>query len=375
MANKLKDIFSKKPLERKVKFDFYDEKGYSNFIKGLQELGKTGMPVEVSGVKGVKETIGNGDANYSEKYETNIVKSMLYPAQKPIDIKLTTKSGERIVTLNRIKVDTGYLILAEIGQTIKFNLKSDLEKQETKFSYDIKQKRAKNLHELILDYETAVAFCRYLFKNEDQMKKIESDSNRSEINNIKGVIDFFDRSLTIFEHLEYICTKFKLDVSPVDFGENNNYSDVEELYYSTKGIPLRSVESFGSLKTNAKDLDLTKKNELIGTAVNLTFVSNVTYDIFGNDVTLYSANLLCNAVIGEIDEQGDKVEVTLQPEKDKSMYISYTAYTTAEEAKDGLQNIMNDRGKYFNAPTINQFIMETMEGDSLKAIGDSNAIK
>ena len=291
MANKLKDIFSKKPLERKVKFDFYDEKGYSNFIKGLQELGKTGMPVEVSGVKGVKETIGNGDANYSEKYETNIVKSMLYPAQEPIDIKLTTKSGERIVTLNRIKVDTGYLILAEIGQTIKFNLKSDLEKQETKFSYDIKQKRAKNLHELILDYETAVAFCRYLFKNEDQMKKIESDSNRSEINNIKGVIDFFDRSLTIFEHLEYICTKFKLDVSPADFGENNNYSDVEELYYSTKGIPLRSVESFDSLKTNAKDLDLTKKNELIGTAVNLTFVSNVTYDIFGNDVTLYSANL------------------------------------------------------------------------------------
>lgn len=57
------------------------------------------------------------------------------------------------------------------------------------------------------------------------------------------------------------------------------------------------------------------------------------------------------------------------------MYISYTVYTTAEEAKDGLKNIMNDRGKYFNAPTINQFIMETMEGDSIKAIGDSNAIK
>lgn len=372
MANKLKDIFSKKPLERKVRLDFYDEKGYSNFIKGLQELDKTGAPVEVNGIKAVKETIGNGDVNYSEKVETNIVTSTLYPAQEPINIKLTTESGVRIVTLNRIKVDTGYLILAKIGQTIKFHLNINLEKQETKFSYEIKQKQAKDLHELIFDYETAVAFCRYLFKNENHMNKIESDSNHSEINNIKGVFDFFDKSLRTFNHLDYICTKFNLEISPVNFGENNNYSDVEELYYSIQGTPLRKVESFSSLKTNAKDLDLAKKNELIGTAIYLTFASKVTYDIFGKDVTLYSANLLCNAVIVEIDEQGN---VTLQPKKDKSMYISYTAYTTAKEAEAGLQNIMKEPEKYFNAPTINEYIMRTMEVDSKKAIGDLNTIK
>ena len=37
MPNKLKDIFTKEPLERKTRFEFFDEKGYADFIEGLKK--------------------------------------------------------------------------------------------------------------------------------------------------------------------------------------------------------------------------------------------------------------------------------------------------------------------------------------------------
>ena len=60
MPNKLKDIFTKEPLERKTRFEFFDEKGYADFIEGLKKVGEEGCPVEVKGVKAVHNTVGNG---------------------------------------------------------------------------------------------------------------------------------------------------------------------------------------------------------------------------------------------------------------------------------------------------------------------------
>lgn len=366
MPNKLKDIFTKEPLERKTRFEFFDEKGYADFIEGLKKVGEEGCPVEVKGVKAVHNTVGNGIANYSDECETEIVKSFIYPCAEPIIVKLNTEFGEEEICLNRIQIKNGFLINVSIGEVVKFMLKSNLHGGETTFSYTTDLKKASSINDLVRNMASALAFCRYIFKNEDELKTLKSEA-KSQIVNIKGVLDHFDNSLRIFKHLDYINERFKLNILPSEFSDNHNYEDVEELYYTLQGVPIRSIESFNSLKSDVQELDVDKKEDLLGTAVNLTFIGNVTYDILGHEVTLFSANYLCNAVVGEFEESGeDRGTITLKPEADKSMYMTYTAYETLEEVNKGLKEILTRREEYHNAPTILQLIAKNYEEDKVK---------
>ena len=365
MPNKLKDIFTKEPLERKTRFEFFDEKGYADFIEGLKKVDEEGCPVEVKGVKAVHNTVGNGVANYSDECETEIVKSFIYPYAEPIAVKLNTEFGKEEICLNRIQIKNGFVINVSIAEVVKFMLKSNLQGGETTFSYKTDLKKAKSINDLVRNMASALAFCRYIFKNEDELKNFESEE-KTQIVNIKGVLDHFDNSLRIFKHLDYINERFKLNIRPSEFGDNNNYEDVEEFYYTLQGVPIRSTESFNSLKSNVQELDVDKKEDLLGTAVNLTFIGNVTYDILGHEVTLLSANYLCNAVIGEFEESGkDKETIILKPEADKSMYIAYTVYETSEAVNKGIKEISTRREEYQNAPTIFQLIAKKYEEDKL----------
>lgn len=366
MPNKLRDIFTKKPLERKTRFEFFDEAGYVSFIEGLKKVGAEGCPVEVKGVKAVHNTVGNGTVNYSDECETEIVKSFICPYSESLVVKLNTEFGEEELCLNRIHINNGFLIKVSIGEVINFTLKSNLQVYETTFSYKTNLKNAKTVNDLKRNMASACAFCRYIFKNENELKRITTD-DETQITNIKGVLDHFDNSLRIFKHLDYINERFKLNILPSEFNESNNYEDVEELYYALKGAPIRSTESFSSLKSGVREIDVEKKDDILGMAVNLTFPGTVTYDILGREVTLYSANFLCNAVVAEFEENGeDRGTVMLKPGADKSMYMSYTVYETPEEVNKGLKEILNRRDEYYNAPTIAQLIARIYENEKEK---------
>jgi hypothetical protein len=308
--------------------------------------------------------IGNGFVNYSDECERVISKSGLYSSAELIPIILNTDFGEKEIVLEKKIIENGFLIRTSIGDVIIFILKTNVNNSETKFSYSTNLKKAKNLKILRQNMATALAFCKYLFKNEEELKSIKPDVNsKNQIVNIKGILDYFDNSLRIFKHLDYINERFKLKILPKDFSDSYNYEDVEELYYTLQGVPIRSTESFSSLKIDLKEI-VEKKDDLLGATVNLTFVGNITYDILGKKVTLFSANYVCNAVVGEFEESGeDKGTITLKPEADKSMYMAYTAYKTSEEANKGLKEILTRREEYHNAPTILQLIAKNYEDD------------
>lgn len=356
MSNKLRDIFTKKPLERKIRLDFFDEEGYYKFIEGIEKVGKEGCPVEIEGVKAIHDIVGNGAVNYLDVSEERIVKSFLYPSCEPITIKINTDYGEKEVVLDRIILKNGFLIKTSIGNIVELYLKSNNQNDEIKFGYSINVKNADSIKNLKHNIATTLAFCKYLFKNEDKLKKVQADEE-SQVETIKGVIDFFSNSLRLYEHLDIINDEFGLEIVPSDFGDSNNFEDVEELYYSLSGVPIRSIESFSSLKSEVKDINIKNKDELVGTVVNLTFSGKVTYDILGHEVSLYSANYLCNAVVADFEEiDDDRGTILLEPEKGKTMYFSYTAYKTVGEVNEGMKEIINKRSDYYNAPTIRQLI-------------------
>lgn len=371
MSNKLRDVFNKKPIERKIRFEFTDEKGYRDFIEGLKKVNKEGIPVEIQGVKAFHSIAGSGEVNYFDEYDSGIVKSYVCPYQKPIPITLETKFGREEVVLNRIKVDDGYRIKVVIGNTIRFTITSNTNSRETVFNYVIEQKKADSIKELTRNFATALAFCQYLFKNESEIKGIHPDENHPELQNVGTVLDYFYKNLCLISHLEYLNDRFELGITPSEFGDSYTYDDVEELYYSLKGVPIRARENHNSLKVGLKELNPDKKAELLGTAVNLTFPGNVTYNIFGHELTFYSANFLFNAVVAEFKDNGDNTgEVVLKSEKDKTMYISYTAYRTPEEANMAMTEMLTKRDAYYNAPTLAQLISEIREGKRINEVAE-----
>lgn len=358
MPNKLKDIFTKDPLERKVRFEFFDEEGYANFIEGLKKVGEEGCPVEVKGVKKIHNMVGNGAVNYIDECETEIEKSFIVPYAEPIKVKLNTEFGEEEICLYRTRINNGFLINVSIGEVVKFMLKSNLQGGETTFSYNTDLKKAKTVNDLIRNMASAVAFCRYIFKSVDELKT----EDKTQIEYVKGVLEHFDNSLRLFKHLDDINNRFKLNILPSEFGDNNNYEDVEELYYTLKGIPIRSTQYFSSMRTDVEEIDDEKKADLIGMAVNFTFSGMITYNILGHEVTLFSANYLCNAVVGDFEESDkNRGTITLKPEADKSMYIAYTAYQTVEEVNQELKKILKRREEYYNASTIAQLVSRIVE--------------
>ena len=360
MANKLRDIFTKKPLERKVHLEFNDKNEYDNFIKSIKKVSEEGCTVEVSGVKSIRETIGNGTVNYSNESSENIVKSIVGPSAEPVKVMLNTDFGEEEIIIKRILVSDGFILITDIGNVIKFIIKSNIKNNESRFSYTIEQKKAKDLKELTHCFSLALAFCKYIFKNEDELKRIKSKDDYAEITNIKGVIDHFDNSLRIFKHLDFLNDKFNLNIKPLEFDEYNDFNDVEELYYSLQGTPLRSTERFNSLKTSSNDLTDEKKKDMLGKNVNLTFPGKMIFTIWGREIEIFSANLLCNAIVEKVEETDDRTfDIYLKPFEDNSMYYSYTAYETAAEVNDGLKKILNNTAEYYNAPTINQLIAKT----------------
>ncbi len=357
MANKLRDIFTKKPLERKVHLEFNDKNEYDNFIKSIKKVSEEGCTVEVSGVKSIRETIGNGTVNYSNESSENIVKSIVGPSAEPVKVMLNTDFGEEEIIINRILVSDGFILITDIGNVIKFIIKSNIKNNESKFSYTIEQKKAKDLKELTHCISLALAFCKYIFKNEDELKRIKSKDDYAEITNIKGVIDHFDNSLRIFKHLDFLNDKFNLNIKPLEFDEYNDFNDVEELYYSLKGTPIRSTERFNSLKTSSNDITEKKKKDMLGKKVNLTFPGEIIFSIMGRDIKLFSANLLCNAIVEKVEETDENMlDIYLKPSEDNTMYYSFSAYETPDEANEGLKNILDNIGIYYNALTINQLI-------------------
>lgn len=109
-----------------------------------------------------------------------------------------------------------------------------------------------------------------------------------------------------------------------------------------------------------------KESIEVGTALSLTFVNNITYSLWGINVTLYAANLLSNAIVKEINWiADDEVKIVYGDEDSRPMYISYRAFKTEEEAEDEMIHIMENREEYENALTVGGYISQRNEMDEL----------
>jgi hypothetical protein len=134
---------------------------------------------------------------------------------------------------------------------------------------------------------------------------------------------------------------------------------VEEVFYLLQSTPIRSKKSFDSLRSDVSGISKKNVDNLLGKNLMLTFTGSISYNILGNNVTLYTANCLFNAKVARFEDH--EGSIILNPMEDKSMYIAYTAYQVNEEAEKELQKIEEKLNEYYNALTIDQLIKKRYE--------------
>jgi hypothetical protein len=167
---------------------------------------------------------------------------------------------------------------------------------------------------------------------------------------ILGLKSFFKRLYLVEQELELSFQPMQIKDTEIVEGE------LEELYLlliEKKVIrlnaKLNATESTGiTMESGAHKLE-------VGSKIDLTFLGESEYTIYGQKISVHTANLLSNAIIKEV-KQGEEgtIKVLYGDTDNRPMYISYTGFKTIDEAKQEMKTIMEHKEKYIEALTINE---------------------
>ena len=94
----------------------------------------------------------------------------------------------------------------------------------------------------------------------------------------------------------------------------------------------------------------------VGDPIKLSFLGDISFQIFDKTITLFTANLLLDAVVKEIQNTGDDLTILYGDSDSKPMYISYMAFVVKEDAEQELDPLFNHEEDYIHALTRNEYI-------------------
>ena len=211
-----------------------------------------------------------------------------------------------------------------------------------KINYQIHLDKAKTIKELSENYNIVLSFFNRLFRDDI----IKSDNG-------------IDIKIYFAKSIERYKKEFEVTFVPKDLTQNeDSWMDLEELYLALKekeiirlNAKVNDTETAG-MKIN-QQIDSIK----VGDAIDITFISEIYYSLWNVKITLFSANLLGNAIIKEINEASDgEIKILYGSEDSRPIYISYMGFKTEAEAKEEMKEIMNHKEDYMNALTVMGYI-------------------
>lgn len=358
MSNKLKDIFSNKMVDYEGKLNFKDIESHKEFLKALETVQNEGRGVEVNGVTSMTTKVKDGKMEYPFLKHKEITKLVVGPSTEDVEIVLNTKHGEKIILFNRYKTTNKIILETEKNEVVYFKFEFIKNTTNITFTYRAQPHLAKTVKEIVEKYNTALALLNTMFIQEDNH---DLSGKYILIHNMK---EYLLRLESFFKKLYLLELELSILFSPQQF--NNMESDIvrlEELYLLL--VEKRVIRLNRKLKetesTSVKMKFEAHKIE-VGSKIDLTFNGETEYTIYGQKISIHTANLLSNAIIKTVKEDEEGITKVLYGDTDNQpMYISYMGFNTADEASQELKNIMKHKEKYTEALTLNEQIEKIIE--------------
>ena len=351
MGNKLKKVFSKEEISYGGKINFSNQESYENFMMALETVQEEGGSVRVKGVDSVETLIRKGNSEYLINENNKIYDLVVAPSTDEVSFELDTACGKKMLIFNRYLINKG--VVLQTSQNAIIFLKIFLEKDSMKsnISYQIHLEKAKTIKELTEGYYIVLSFFNLLFR--DDIKRLENGID------IKSIKMYFVKSIEAYKKLEYVEKEFGVTFVPKVLTQNeDSWMDLEELYLALKEKEvIRLNAKVNDTETTGMKINQQIDDIKVGSAIDITFITKIYYSLWDVKITLFSANLLSNAIIKEINESSDgEIKILYGSEDSRPMYISYMGFKTEEEAKEEMKEIMNHKADYLNALTVLGYI-------------------
>jgi len=353
MGNKIKEIFSNKMIDLGGNIRFDNPEAYQKFLEALKIVEEEGRVVEVEGVSSISTKVTSGNYVYPFSEADRVEKVYIGPSTDTVPIMLQTEMGERTLQLRRYHTTSEIILETDKKAIVYLKLSVKKESDQNTFSYRAQPELAKNIEEIIESYSVIVAFLNYLFRDDIHAPQEEYEM----IENIKK---YFNGAVAYFKRVRKIEETFEIQFNPTMQNEKgNDEQELEELYllifeekafrYNTK------LNGVGDAEIKMKILD---PQLAIGKKVEMTFSGTTEFDIYGERILIYTANLLVNAVVKEVKEETDgKMKIWYDDTDSEPMFISYMGFKTLDEREEEIRKLMAHKKKYIDAVTIEEYLI------------------
>lgn len=352
MANKLKDVFSNKMIDLGGNLRFENSEAYKKFLEALKIVEKEGRVVEVEGVSSISTKVKTGNYEYPFSEADRVNKVYVGPVTEQVPITLKTDVGEKTLVLTRYYTTSDIILETDKKDVVYLKLIIFKESNQTTLSYRTQSELAKSIGEIVEKYSIVVAFLNYLF-----VKDIKGQNEEYEmINKIKK---YFNDALAYFKRAKKIEETFKVNFDPAKRNENDE-QELEELY----SLLFENMVFRCNAKLNGEtDAEIVMKEfepqMAIGKKVEMTFSATVEFNIYGQKISIYTANLLVNAIIKDIKENEEgKTKIWYGDTDSEPMFFAYTGFKTVKQRNQELKKLMENKRKYLSAVTIEEYLMK-----------------
>jgi len=355
MPNKLKAIFSDNVPTMKGNIKFENPESHSNFLKALQIVQDEGRPVEVEGVVSVHTAVDDDETAYPFPEQKNISKFMVFPSVEEVPITLNTEYGEKTVLFKRYQTTNEIILETGKKDIIYFKLTFVKGIDRFTFKYKMQLHLASSIKDVMESYQTAIAFLNSLFNADKSQEATDGYAL------IKETFEIFQEYKSHFTKIKLLEKELGISFEPAKLPDGENtVSDADELYLLlVEKKPIRLNAKLTSTESTSIITEVDAVAPKLGAVIDIVFSGESEYTICGHKISVYTANLLSNAIIKAIEDAEDGSKRLLYDDTDSApMYISYTAFRTLDEAQKEMSTIMEHKEQYVNALTIAEHMIE-----------------
>ena len=213
--------------------------------------------------------------------------------------------------------------------------------------YNVDMEKAKNINDLLEEYERMEAIIDLFFKKDVENKELEE------------LRRWLTVSINYFRRFQKVLSTLKIK------DEKINIKEAEEKEFLIEKLYLLLIEN-GKIRSNQKiksinDVEIDKA--VIGEPIFVVYVNEQNIDLFGNVITFYMVSSIFIAIAEDIkkDENGKK-KLLFSDTDSNPMYRVYSGFLNKKEAEKEEKRVINKIEEYKEAKTLEEYLEQLREG-------------
>lgn len=353
MANQLDDIFSDNNYDITSTFNFENAEAYEKFLAALEIVHTEGKVIPIEGVVSFSSAMRVSGFSFPLNEDEEITNVHIGPAYDLTEYPIIINGKQKTIKFKRHRTKNTVYLETLNDSVFEIKQKFHLDTEKVNISYNIHYDRAESILDIVDAYRIVQTYLRSLLKI-----KIEDTNDNNQATQI------FDRlrySSAFWERVLELQDELGIEFIPSTIPDmtDEDQKELDELYLLLcEKKTLRVNQKINPSHVSFNSQPDRREKLTVGSGLGLTFLSHNTYKLLGKEITTYTLNLIFDAIVKEIYDDGDTTKVVYGGTDSRPMYISFRGFKTLEEAEEEGERVEFLETSYKQAPISYEYIKE-----------------